>query len=491
MAIIEEYISGKLSADNILQDADFSPLFINDLDTDTESTDAFLDYVRTEVDDSLSVRPTCYCGDLADYSSLGLSTATCTNCGEPVRRRYSAVLKPIVFLRSPKEIDTLILPIFWAQLKEAFTTKRVFNPIMYLSNPLYKEYDEVVVNALTAGGFVKRDYNTLCANLEDIIALLSALPVFKNRPSVKTLLDTFQLNRDDIFVDSIYFPNKSLFIIENTSYGKFMDGNFGGLLDGMLMVLGIDKKDTVNARKRGIIISSVINKLALFWDSYFRKVFTGKYGSIRGHIYSVRAITAARLVTISRTDPHGHDKIRFPWPAAVMTFRVHLLSMLIKKGYTVFAAQGLLNTHVYVYNEVINELFVELLAQNKEQVIKTIMQRFPSLHSGNMLKMGIDEIKTDPKDLAADNPINITAFHNGDFDGDMDHYNIILDDNTSELYEPLSPAHCLTDPTAVKKFNNRLILSVPVVACLSSWLERNTQDEATLEQTNTMYEMLS
>lgn len=393
--------------DQVFADSPISPVIINDVPTVTEEQKEFLNkliYQRFETD-LLSNEPTCECGTTTGAYKLGV---LCTNCGTVVKDPMDQELHPLVWIRTPIGVSKLINPIILAKLIRHFN-KGNFSLIEWLINTDYTSNGQrpTYLDSLLSTG-LKRGYNNFISNIEHYLSLLFDIKVFK---STKGQLDplyhlvTKDLREGKLLSNYIPLINRSLLVIEETDVGKWVDPIVMGAINAIRTISSID--DPVMAytpRQKENRTAKTLISLAEYYKNTIDEVAADKPGLFRKHIFASRNHFSMRNVISSLTKAHQYDELHVPWGASVTIFKMHLMNKLLKRGYTVNKATGLLHKCAYRFDPLVRELFDEMFAESRDGCHYVIFQRNPSLTRASAQRMRITKIKDDPND----NTINLS-----------------------------------------------------------------------------------
>lgn len=393
------------------------PIIINDIAESTEDEkEGLRSLIFTDYDsDLLKNLPSCECGEIKGEFNIGVH---CLNCNTKVSSPLDQELEPILWMRSPQEVQKLINPVIWLMLCQRFT-KSGYNVIRWLTDTTYKtsvKPVDVLPELIEVG--IQRGYNYFVENFFEIIEYMFNMKKFKGKDINNELLDLIMANKDCIFSDYIPLPNRSLLVVERTGVGVYVDNVITGAIDAIQTIASIDcslTKHSVRAKENRT--AKTIAGLADFYEQYITNQLGTKHGMFRQHIFGSRAHFSFRAVVTSITDKHEYDEVHIPWPVGISLFRYHLINKLMKLDYSVNAAIALLNTYAKVYNPLIDKIFDELIAESPRKGIDVTLNRNPSLARGSIQLCRITKIKKDPSIPTVSFSILIVTPLNADFDG--------------------------------------------------------------------------
>lgn len=353
------------------------PIIINDIpNASKEDRDAINDLLTVRYStDMISLLPSCKCGETKGEYSTG---RVCDVCGTVVKSQVEDAIQPLVWFRRPQYVSKLINPVIWIMLKNRFK-RSGFNVLQWLTDTTYRSNvkQPLVIQKIINSG-IQRGYNNFVEHFDDIINFLFNQKEYQIKKSVSEdyLLKLINENRNIIFSDYIPLPNKSLFIIEKTNLGVYIDPIIVEAIDAISMIVSIDKSFyDQNARVKENRTAKAISKLTDFYEKFYKINLSPKAGQFRRHIYGTRTNFSFRAVISSLTDTHVYDEIYVPWGIGLTCFRPHLINKLIKRGYDLNSAIGLLWGHIEVYHPMLDELLKELIEESEDKSIYCILLR--------------------------------------------------------------------------------------------------------------------
>lgn len=373
-------------------------IIVNDLnflsvdDIETINNSLMTVYNNTDV---ISTKPSCDCGNLTGRYLLGKD---CPNCGTTCKDIHDKVY-PILWLKSLTPELKFLNVNFWLMLSKLLDTK--IDYLRWLSDPKYNPPVNVPPHIYAIqemlGGV--RSYSNMTSNIPRIITFLKSLPKFKDdekQTNLNYLMELYQGSLNDLYTEYIPIVNKKLFVMENTTKGRFINLTAADAIEVVMGWLKICSIDEPNDKQKEIATARVISNLAILYNKYYEEYVAQKSGIFRKHVYGARSHFTFRNVIVARTGRHRHDEIIAPWVIGPTVFRPHLLNKLIKRGYTFKEASALIYRAVKKYEPVIDELLTELLNESPGGTIPIVLQRNPSLKIGSSLRLGIKEFGKDP-----------------------------------------------------------------------------------------------
>jgi hypothetical protein len=325
--------------------------------------------------DSLDVLPSCDCGAVSGEYNVGVK---CTDCNTICVSVTERPLESALWIAAPQGIDKLINPDAWIIFSKRFTFNG-HNLIEWLCNPFYKAPSDPIppkiaqIKKLN----IPRGLNNFYRNFDAIMDTLIANKLIQNSNNDKDLfIDFVRTFKESIFTKYVPIPSKLAFITEDTPTGRYVDLSMTPAIDAIRTISSIENSPTPNSlKKKEAAAVKAITKLALYYQDFASKQLGSKYGWFRKHIYGSRLHFSFRSVISSLSENHEYDEIHMPWSMSVMVLEAHLISKLLKRGYTPNAALGFLRENTLKYHPMLEELFNELIKEGPEFSIPVMFQR--------------------------------------------------------------------------------------------------------------------
>ena len=462
-------------------------LVINDLPDDAEeSQERVKSHLYIELMGDIGLLPTCACGYTTISAGIYGEAEPCVRCDTVPQLTMDKSLESTLFLRAPPAVPTLILPSTIAVLNEEFPFGN-FKVIEYLMNRNYRipkttnASARKLIEKLKEAG-IQRGYNYFVTNLRDIVDFLCDFKGFKD-PPIKEYLDEYG---DIIFTKHIAFMSNLLFIMENSQGSTYYDATFRKISDAVISMIGIDQREP---RRQEDLIGKCISLVAAFYDEHFAAMYNTRKGIFRQILYAGKGITAMLCVMTAVTHESGYDELELPWTPTVQSLSTHLTSKLLKRGYTLNQAMGIIQEASHSYHLLIDELLTELMSETGEKGFPIIIERFPILGAGSMMLMYGTKVKTDHRDKSVGFPAYSVRPSNLDFDGDECHLWFIDDKKTVKLMKPLELHNTALDRLRPDKISRNIELTKPVITNMFRFMEIGSNLFATPEQTKRMEDM--
>lgn len=492
------------------------PVIVNDLvGTSEEEREQIKKKISTYYEgDTMSTVPTCSCGETTGEYNTGVQCPECLTVCEPPT---SATLESTLWMRSPNGVADLINPVMWYMINEHFKVSG-FRLAQWIADAGYKPKVRTPkeFRVLEAAN-LQRGYNYFVQNFDAIMTVLFSIKTIAKSKSKNhaELIELITLNRHKVFSKYLPLPNRSILIIEGSTTSKWVDMLVVAAIDAIQTITSIDAfpdaqqipaynfqtdiptvmprvVDNLTQRGKENRTIKAINNLSVFQKKYYGDAVAAKKGLYRKQIYGTRAHFSARAVISSITNRHKYDEIYIPWPVAMGLLRIHIMNKLSKRGYTTIEAISKLNSSVQRYDEVIDTIFNELIAESPYGGLPCILQRNPSLERGSAQLVRITKIKNTMNDPTISMSILIVKGLSADFDGDALNLTMCVDNfMAEELYE-LAPHKSTFDLD--KPYNVSTNLSMPktVISTFSSWLAEVTDpsqfDPAKVARTDELLE---
>lgn len=353
-------------------------------------------YTRYSADDLLDNLPSCEYKCTQGEYNLGV---ICPECGTKVVEILSEDLEPVVYMRAPSEVKSLINPVFWTQLSNFFERSN-FDVIRWICDTNYHPVVRTpdVMNAVKAV-IPDRGYNYFLKNFDKIITALMELKAYRQpnkRREAAELMELIRQYRHCLFPKYLPLPNKSLLVIEKTNVGMYVDNTVTGVVDAIRTMTSIDLPEmNFSVRQQENRTIKAIIQLQKFYDEWLSKSFAGKTGLARKHILGSRTDFSCRAVISSISDKHEYDEIHVSWGIAVATFRIHLASKLLKRDWTPNEILDFLDEHANKYHPLLAQLFDQLITESPYKGIPVVLGRNPSLERGSAQQLFITKVKND------------------------------------------------------------------------------------------------
>lgn len=449
-----------------------NPIIVNDFDL---SSQAQLDKLNEKIyttykDDSLEILPTCDCQNLKGEYKVNMKCDICGSLCLPITEKP---FESAMWIRAPKGIDALINPEIWIILSKRFTERGV-NVLEWLTNPTMTIAGEkpLQIKKLENLG-IQRGLNYFYRNFDKIIDVLINGKVIKKSTlrEREELLVFLAENRDSIFTQRTPIPSRLAFITEKTPLGTYADPVMTPAVEAVRTITSIENSITeLSIKNKESRTVKAIMQLSEYYETFYGKPLSPKSGWFRKHIYGSRVHFSFRAVITSLSDVHEYDEVHLPWSMSVMFLKLHLISKLLKRGFSPNDALKHLHEHTLKYDSLIDELFKELISEAPEGSLSIILQRNPSLTRGSAQNLKVTKIKTDPDINTISLSVLVLASLNADFDGDQLNGMLIHDIKTMKRVSRLKPHLYALDLNNPRSLSGFMSLPSPVVANIAAWV---------------------
>ena len=390
MAIIQRV----LNLDDYFNSLTSNKIILNDLNfyniDDVSSVNNML--MTVYEDETISVTPSCSCGKLKGRYLLDKKCYACnTFVTDPQDN-----IDPFLWLERLETVPMFINPHFWAMFSNIMAKN--LDCVRWLADNTYNPPVKlpVYLNGILEhiGGI--RSYSNLVNNIDNILIYLQNHSKFKTKSLKEQIIDLRALyagNKDAIFSKYLPIVNKRLFVMENTSMGKFTNLAVAELIDLVMSWIKVTSEMDLTTKKKEDITASVVSKFASLYTGYYKKYITSKSGLFRKHVYGTRSHGTFRAVITSISGPHAYDEVHLPWSIGVTVFRPMIVNKLSKMGFKYKDINKKLYKAVMQYDPDIDKVLDMLLAESFiPGSIPIILQRNPSLLSGSMQLVRITKV---------------------------------------------------------------------------------------------------
>lgn len=461
--------------DNLFQMTSTDAIFVNDFDVNTVDGKQRLNdmlHVRYE-GDTLDILPSCDCGEITGQYNVGVR---CSNCRSEVMSVTERPLESVLWFRLPRGVKAFVNPAIWVILSKAFR-KSGFNLIEYLTNPTVRATKGATVALRRLKPYnLSRGLNYFVENFDEIMdVLFRANPMERSLHDRDILEEFIKRNRDRVFCSYIPIPSRLTFIVENTATGTYADSTMRGAFDAIRTITSIESSALpVSQRVRELRTAKAIAQLADYYNTFIKVSLATKKGWIRKHVLGSRLHFTFRAVISSLSDNHDYDELHLPWSMSVMVFKHHLISKMLKMGYTPNETVGILNENTLKYHPLIDHLFKELISETVDgRGFPVLLSRNPTLQRGSVQRMRVTQIKTDPTINTIGISVLCLAAPNADFDGDELNGMLILDARTNERCNRLAPYHSVLDLQKPRTLSRNVAIPQPVLATMGRWIHED------------------
>jgi len=441
--------------------------------SNTESKEEFQRALYSHFDnvDAIKVSASCDCGHLDEAYDLGV---ICEVCNTPVVSTANQPIIPSMWLKAPTGVLSLISPELLIMLSGHMSGKE-FNFLAYFMDTTYqfdansissRETSRKVNRLLQAN--LPRGLNNFIMNFDDIIKFCMDVGIIGT--GKHEFYEFLVRNKHALFPQAIPIPTKLCFVVESTTSGSYIDKPIGPAIDAALTMGGIThspiplKPITVQNRTAKALLL-----MAKFHEDYDKQRIAQKPGLVRRHILGGRLNFTARAVITSISAPHCYDDLHIPWGVACQLFKYHIVNKLKRQGMTTQAAMSFLYSNVLQYNERLNQIFLELIAEAKGPGPACTFHRNPTLQRGSTQQFFITLVKTDLTDNSISMSVLCLKAPNADFDGDQLNLTLMPDNYLTEATERIAPHTWVLSIDSPHEISGNLELQGPVVETIVNY----------------------
>lgn len=462
------------------------PIIANHFNIDSESDREEINrLILTQYgSDFLEIEPSCDCRVTKGGDVEGI---TCPHCGTVVVPVTERQLEPSVWLALPQGVKAFINPKVYTILSNELTVSK-FNILEHLVNPNAMGPDTKNPTVLKYMRLnIPRGINYFFDNFNEIIGILLKENILQrdaddkmgHQGSVTSLMAFLNIYRDMIFCHHLPLPTKLMMITEQTMTTTFASSNIFKAVDAARTIAGAENNPGLPIKTLQAKAMKANALMAEYNEHCFHEFFDQKDGWFRQHIFGTRSHFTFRAVINSNTDMHNYWELHIPWALAVMVFRDHLASKLMKgspatggRRWSLKETQSLLDENTLRYNPVLDALFKELIAEAPGGRIAVLFNRNPSLLRGSMQLLYITKVKPQVEVRSISLSVLTLRSLNADFDGDALNGLLILDNRQLRRLNRLEQHHTVLDTNRPRALSQAMKMPEQIVATTASHLHR-------------------
>ncbi len=403
------------------------PVIINEF----KITDDIKASIITAYGDSISLVAECGCKALRGNYRAGMMCDYCNTevtsiLNDPSPRAWVAALTPNVKFINPMFVhllDSLI--------------SRQTSTLSYLMRPNHRPKRGVTT---TMSGLLriiggKRGYLHVIKNFDKILAYLATTPIFKKphkAANLKLLVTIYNNNKHILFSNHIPLFDKSIFVEEDTSKGKYITTHLSDVVDIAVAVIMNANDPTKTVSERANIMGDVVLKTVVLYKDIVSTLIGRKKGLIRSTILASRNHMTYRAVVVASDVERDYNTTQVSWTTMLAILDPMITNKLLKRNYTLKAASKLIYGSNRCYNKLIHDIINEIIEEAKKLDedslgIPVLMNRNPSLGLSSIMLMYIDRVKTDVLDTTNSVSVLATNGSGTDYDGDSLNASLLLD----------------------------------------------------------------
>lgn len=353
------------------------PIIINEMDVvSKEGKKKLNDLLYSQYEgDVLDVPPSCDCGETHGEDKVGV---TCTNCDTEVFPHTEKPLESNVWLKTPDGVRAFVSPIVWNILSNHMTANGI-NMAKWLCMSSFRPTDKEhhVVQSLTS--ILKeldapRGINTFHDHFDAIIEKLAVRKLLKDPQQFYAFITK---HRDRIFTNYLPIPSRLCFVTEKNGSAIYTNTALKPAIDAIRTITSLYNSPRPPSQ---ILLenrsATAVTQLASLYPTVAGRDLAPKEGWYRRHIYGTRSHFSFRAVISSISGVHRYDDAHLPWGLAITVFKLHIVSKLLRRGYTPNEAYREIYESIGCYNPHIHEILDELIAETPNgRGIPCIIQR--------------------------------------------------------------------------------------------------------------------
>jgi hypothetical protein len=433
--------------------------------------------------DAIESSVSCRCGTANEAHQLD-TIAEC--CGTLVTQSISQPIEPSMWLRAPQGVDSMISPLLLVMLT-GYMAGKEFNFLEYFINTSYSFDANAIssnetrrkVNRLLQRNFT-RGLNEFIRNFDEIIRFCMDVGIILNGKN--EFWEFLVQNKKDLFPSAIPIPTKLCFVVESTTSGSYIDKPIAPAIDAALTISGIEhsaiplKPLTIQNRTAKALLF-----MAKFHEDYAKQRIAQKQGLVRKHVLGGRINFTARGVITSIFEPHTYDDLHCPWGIMCQLMKYHIINKLKRRGFTTADAMRYIYAHVMTYDELLNQIFLELIAESKYRGIAVVFHRNPTLQRGSTQRFFVTRVKTDLTDNSISMSVLVLKAPNADFDGDQLNLTLMPDNYLADAVELIAPHTWVLSVDEPHELSGNLELQGPVVETIVNYVHQDYLGEPPAE----------
>lgn len=400
--------------------------------------------------DELDTIPTCKCGESHGMCNLG---EICPNCNTEVIRAIERPFNYDIWMRVPEGIDAFIQVNIWIKLCKFFDTT-TFSMVEYMVNPSYRPNRAIKDNIrkaidtqLTSIHGFERSLNYFIRNFDHLMHVMLTSDFLRYKynkrgeriQAIEDFKKYLHMYRDCIFTRYLPVVSRRLVVTELGGTMSFIDRVLTEILDApktLLSILVAPIRPTERTIQTKTI--DIIKKLATFFSAYVAKNCSPKAAIFRRQAGSTQSMYSGRSTVTPIYESHEYDEVHAPWCWSVTLLRTHILSKLLKLGYSSREALRIHDMASANYHQVISDIIDELIAESPEKGIPIAILRNPTLERLSDQIFYITKVHKNPRDYGLRISVLVIKGPNCDFDGDQLQCLLLLDADMIRDFKYLS-----------------------------------------------------
>lgn len=428
---------------------------------------------RFDNDDYISNTPSCVGNHIRGRPYIGM---VCPECHTAVEDHLLAQIESKLWMRAPEGVRALVNPEFWIQLTQFFSVGQ-FSLIQWMLNRHYKPTGKIPHNLVDTVAQLYPDmhYNRFIDEFDTIFPVLLNLKEFRTkakREKAHWLVQMVAMYRDCLFPQHVPLPARTLSILESSHNRIYYDATVSKHLDVANTLVGIDTEDnsfSVSVREQRTVKAMTL--YAEFHEKWIDININVKESLPRRHLAGIRLNFSGRAVIVSISNVHQITDVHLPWSMATGMFRLHIASYLRQMGWSSSEIARHIDAHARKFCPLIHEIFGKLIHYARERGIPLLFGRKPALEKGNLQKMHIVKVKTDPYDYTLELSPQVIKGLGADYDGDACDIGLLLDERMSRFMDALSPHRGVHDMNRPRELSHVQLHPKEVAGNIANYLD--------------------
>jgi len=454
--------------DKVFSDLKFPPIMLNDIPSETAEDRKALNALIaiTYQDDTIDGVPRCGCGKLGNAYNLGVLHEKCST---RVESPTEVTIESNVWFRAPDGVTAMINPHLWTLL----STKMVYqgyNVLRWMCSPnvsappvenkkahlALRRYERLEI---------PRGVNSFIANFDLIVPVL--LASFTDKYAKLEMEEYLIRFRKYFFPRHLPMPTRMAIIMEETNMLTFVDVTIADAIDAArTMTMGNHGRRAISKVEGKV--AAVVNSLSMYYDNLIDSSFSKKEGMFRNVMLGARMPFAFRSVIVSNAGVHDYETTEIPYTTGVTMFKVHIMNLMEKEGWTYREAWDYVDEHTMTWDSYLYGLLMQLVKLSPGgKGLGHLFIRYPTLDRLSIQFLFIVDFTLEAAKIS---PLAIIG-PNADYDGDqltgiaaqsLKQYAIF------EYYRPHYGIFALHKPMTITR---NLALPDATIGTTSAWLE--------------------
>lgn len=355
-----------INFDNLFQFTTTEPIVVNNFNVNTAADKERLNqliYTHYE-GDALSVLPSCECLRTTGEYNVGIR---CEHCNTVVMSVTERPLESVLWIEPPEGVATFINPQVWTIFSQAMSQPGI-NLFEWMVNPatqLPANLSKMTRKLQSLN--IERGINFFYENFDEIFNILLEEGIIggTKKRYREDMINFVREYRDCIFAKRLPIPSKLGFVTEQTVTATYADLTMLPAIDAIRTISStVNSPAPLSLRVKQSRAMRANALLAEYHENFKATALSSKEGWFRKHVFGSRLHFTFRAVINSLSDNHEYDELHLPWSMAVMAYKVHLTSKLIKRGFTPNQCARFIHEHTLKYHPLMDDIFQEMIAES-------------------------------------------------------------------------------------------------------------------------------